>query len=74
MKFHTKKQIGNVFFQKDSAIDNSNEFSLFKKGDGPTRCDQGDIYGNSKTIDVTGVICDLNLEVDTKLGSKQFCH
>ena len=60
------------FFKRihSSAVDNRNVFKLFEKGDEPTRYNQGGISGNSKTIDFTGVVCDLDLDAETKLESK----
>ena len=51
-------------------VDNSSEFALFEKGNKPTRCKQGVIYGKNNTIGFTGTVCDLDLDVKTKLESK----
>ena len=51
-------------------VDNSSEFALFEKDDKPTRCNQGIISRNSKTVDFTGAVHDLDVELKTKLESK----
>ena len=53
-----------------NAVNNSNEFKLFEKGDEPTRCNQDVISVNIKIIDLTGAVCDLDLDSDTKLVFK----
>ena len=55
-----------------NAVNNSGVFvfTLFEKGDKPTRCNQGIISGNSKTIDFTGVVHNLAIEMKTKSESK----
>ena len=62
------------FFSKgfSNAVNNSGVFvfTLFEKGDKPTRCDQGIISGNIKTIDFTGAVCSITMEMKTKFKSK----
>ena len=55
-----------------NAVDNSDVFlfTLFEKDDKPTRCDQCIISGNRKTIDFTGAVSNLTIEMKTKSESK----
>ena len=52
------------------AVDNSKEFAIFEKGDEPMRSNQGIVSGNNKTVDFTGVVRDLNLDVNSQLSIK----